>query len=100
MAASGERSRRLEEDALRAFVMHGFGHQHGLSVIQWGFSGRLIGYYDPARPGQELGLEDTFHIPGLGLSLHRVADDVQVVAVLLFAQGVRNGSTATGAPAG
>ena len=71
----------LEEDALRAFVMHGFGHQHGLSVIQWGFSGRLIGYYDPARPGQELGLEDTFHIPGLGLSLHRVADDVQVVAM-------------------
>eukprot|EP00439_Symbiodinium_sp_Y106_P007886 s8941_g1.t1 len=29
----------------------------------------------------ELGLEDTFHIPGLGLSLHRVADDVQVVAM-------------------
>ena len=59
MAASGERSRRLLEDALRAFVMHGFGH-HGLSVIQWGFSSRLIGYYDPARPGQELGLE---HFP-------------------------------------
>ena len=65
----------MEEDAL-------LGTQHGLSVIQWGFSGRFVGYYNPARPGQELGLEDTFHIPGLGLSLHRVGDNVQVVAML------------------